>query len=99
MKKLNEKMLFKQLENNIVEAFQPPEYAIANRFHIDKWSFQEMTEILNKCSTLSQVYKNKIQNAYQDIAVWPEKEYGLWENEQMYQLKMQNLRKDELPDN
>lgn len=89
-------MLYKQLENNIVEQFKPPEYSIANRFHVDGWSFKEMTEILNRCESLSQVYKVRIQNAYQDISVGYGKknseDYPLWNNEQLHTLKMQKRR-------
>lgn len=89
-------MILNQLKNNIIAEFDPPEYKIARRFHVDGYSEKEMINLLNSLDGLSQIIKVKIQNAYRDITILPDlyNEYGVWDNEQLYKLKMKKLRNE-----
>ena len=89
--------IYNQLRNNIEAAFVPPEYSIANSFLVSGFSFKEMQEILTK-TELSQIYRVKIENAYQDFVNNPNYKYcknaGIWQNEQIDYLRIQKLRNE-----
>jgi hypothetical protein len=75
-----------KLGNNIMDAFKPPEYAIAARFYIDDWTTEEVRKLLvDKCQ-LSMMYWNRILNALQDIQGKPDMldSLNLWHSEQLY---------------
>lgn len=96
---MKEITLYNQLTNNIEEHFKPPEYSIAARFYVDGFTFSETSKILQKCERLSQIFRIKIENAYQDISngFMKLENCNLWHNEQIQTLLLN--KKYELQNN